>query len=173
MIKLQSHQITVTSLWATFVKGRSKKTTKIRVTGFCEGNSPVTGEFPAQRSTNAENVSIWWRHHEVLHISRLGSSHSWVMVGTGKVAFKHCGIVTLYCGLVASRANKELGQQWLIACCLSAPCWLRLCIGLLLKNVNLHYVSSLYPWYLISILNFANLSNFQRIVKWINKWLFL
>ena len=22
----------------------------------------VTGEFPAQRSNNAENVSIWWRH---------------------------------------------------------------------------------------------------------------
>ena len=28
--------------------GRSKKTTKLRVTGLCEGNSPVTGEFPAQ-----------------------------------------------------------------------------------------------------------------------------
>ena len=27
-------------------------------------NSPVTGEFPAQRASNAENVSIWWRHHE-------------------------------------------------------------------------------------------------------------
>ena len=25
--------------------------------------SPVTGEFPAQRANNAENVSIWWRHH--------------------------------------------------------------------------------------------------------------
>ena len=42
---------------------RSKKTSKLRVTGLCEGNSPVTGEFPAQRSSNAENVSIWWRHH--------------------------------------------------------------------------------------------------------------
>ena len=45
---------------------RSKKTSKLRVTGLCEGNSPVTGEFPAQRSSNAENVSIWWRHHEIL-----------------------------------------------------------------------------------------------------------
>ena len=26
-------------------------------------NSPVAGEFPAQKSSNAENVSIWWRHH--------------------------------------------------------------------------------------------------------------
>ena len=41
---------------------RSKKTSKLRVTGFCAENSPVTGEFPAQRASNAENVSIWWRH---------------------------------------------------------------------------------------------------------------
>ena len=27
------------------------------------GNSPMTGEFPAQRANNAEYVSIWWRHH--------------------------------------------------------------------------------------------------------------
>ena len=27
-----------------------KKTSKLRVTGLCEGNSPVTGEFPAQRA---------------------------------------------------------------------------------------------------------------------------
>ena len=44
---------------------RSKKTSKFRVTGLCAGNSPVTGEFPTQRASNAENVSIWWRHHVV------------------------------------------------------------------------------------------------------------
>ena len=42
---------------------RSKKTSKLCVTGLCAGNSPGTGEFPAQRASNAENVSIWWRHH--------------------------------------------------------------------------------------------------------------
>ena len=36
---------------------------KIRVTGLCVGNSPETGEFPAQMTSNAENVSIWSRHH--------------------------------------------------------------------------------------------------------------
>ena len=45
---------------------RSKKTSKLRVTGLCEGNSPVTGEFPAQGASNADNVSIWWRHHEYI-----------------------------------------------------------------------------------------------------------
>ena len=44
------------------LKHRSKKQPKLRVTVLCEGNSPVTGEFPAQRASNAENVSIWWRH---------------------------------------------------------------------------------------------------------------
>ena len=42
---------------------QSKKISKLCVTGLCEGNSPVTGEFPAQMASNAENVSIWWRHH--------------------------------------------------------------------------------------------------------------
>ena len=42
---------------------RSKKTSKLRVTGLCEGYPPVTGGIAAQRVSNAENVSIWWRHH--------------------------------------------------------------------------------------------------------------
>ena len=46
-------------------RGRSTKTSKLRVTGLCEGNSPLIGEFPAKRFSNAEKVSIWWRHHAV------------------------------------------------------------------------------------------------------------
>ena len=42
---------------------RSKKTSKLRVTSLCAGNSPVTVDFPTQRASNAENISIWWRHH--------------------------------------------------------------------------------------------------------------
>ena len=41
----------------------SKKTSKLRVSYLCEGNSPVTSEISAQMTSNAENVSIWWRHH--------------------------------------------------------------------------------------------------------------
>ena len=33
---------------------RSKKTSKLRITGLCKGNSPITGEFPAQRASNKE-----------------------------------------------------------------------------------------------------------------------
>ena len=42
---------------------KSKKTSKLRVTGLCAGNSPGTGELPAQMASNAENISICWRHH--------------------------------------------------------------------------------------------------------------
>ena len=51
-------------LFNCLVRRRSKKTSKLRVTGLCAGNSPVTGEFPAQMASNAEKVSIWWRHHD-------------------------------------------------------------------------------------------------------------
>ena len=50
-------------VYSAVCSSRSKKTTKLRVTGICVGNSPVTGEFPAQMASSAENVSIWWRHH--------------------------------------------------------------------------------------------------------------
>ena len=53
---------------------RSKKTSKLRVTGLCVGNSPVTGEFPAKMASNAENFSIWWRHH-VLEEARGDMAH--------------------------------------------------------------------------------------------------
>ena len=56
---------------------RSKKTSKLRVTGLCAGNSPVTGEFPAQRASNAENFSIWWRHH--------GNRHPYITCHTAEV----------------------------------------------------------------------------------------
>ena len=30
---------------------------------FVGGIHTVTGDFPVQRASNAENVSIWWRHY--------------------------------------------------------------------------------------------------------------
>ena len=44
---------------------KTKNTSKLRVIGLCVENSPVTGEFPAQMASNAENVFIWWRYHEI------------------------------------------------------------------------------------------------------------
>ena len=49
-------------LFNRLFRRRSKKTSKLRVTGLCAGNTPGTGEIPAQMASNAENVSIWWYH---------------------------------------------------------------------------------------------------------------
>ena len=54
-------QITIlTILYSTVYSGsyQIEKTSKLRVTGLCVGNSPWTNEFPAQMASNAENVSI-------------------------------------------------------------------------------------------------------------------
>ena len=56
---------------------RSKKTSQLPVTGLWAGNSPETGEFPAQMASNAEKVSIWWRHH--VYFKRWLSSAGTVM----------------------------------------------------------------------------------------------
>ena len=66
ILSAMTSQITsLTIVYSTvYSRRRSKKTSKLRATGPCEGNSPVTGEFPAQRASNAENVSSWWRHHD-------------------------------------------------------------------------------------------------------------
>ena len=64
---------------------RSKKTSKLRVTGLCVGNSPRTVEFPAQMASNAENVSIWWRHHDTA---------CFLMVTSGPDINSNCAVYT-------------------------------------------------------------------------------
>ena len=79
--------ITGTSWWAWWhLKSRafrSKKTTTLRVTGLWVENSPVISEFPVQKTSNAEYVSIWWRHrvicafhkYHMIQLARLGGGH--------------------------------------------------------------------------------------------------
>ena len=55
---------------------RSKKTSKLCVTGLCEGNPPVTSGFPSQRDSNTENASIWWCHHESFNTSSANDNFS-------------------------------------------------------------------------------------------------
>ena len=58
---VSNHQLHYCLLNGLF-RRRSKKTSKIRVTGLLAGISLETGEFPAQMASYTENVSIWWRH---------------------------------------------------------------------------------------------------------------
>ena len=48
----------------SFFQAQIKKITKLRVTGLgWETTGEATDGFFSQRASNAENVSIWWRHH--------------------------------------------------------------------------------------------------------------
>ena len=61
-------QITsLTIVYSTVIQAQIKENIKApRHWPLC-GEFTGTGEFPAQRVSNAENVSIWWRHHVMQH----------------------------------------------------------------------------------------------------------
>ena len=73
----QNLAITVTSWWGRmrlkssasrlftqpFIRALTKENIKAPRRWPFAGISPETGEFPAQMASNAQNVSIWWRHH--------------------------------------------------------------------------------------------------------------
>ena len=76
-LAMQCNLITMTSQWPrrclkspaswlftqSFIRAQIKENIKApRHWPLC-GEFTGTGEFPAQRASNAENVSIWWRHH--------------------------------------------------------------------------------------------------------------
>ena len=62
MSAMASQITSLMNVYSTVYSGGD--TSKLSVTGLCEVNSPVTGEFPSQRACNDENVSIWWHHNE-------------------------------------------------------------------------------------------------------------
>ena len=73
------HCITMTSWWPwwrlkspasrlfpqTFIQTQIKENIKAPRHWALWGEFTGTGEFPAQRASYAENVSIWWRHHVI------------------------------------------------------------------------------------------------------------
>ena len=77
-------------VYSTVYSGADKKTSKLRVTGRSAGTSPDTGEFPAQRASNAEYVSFddvimaWWCFDmEQLSASLIycaGIIHRWILL---------------------------------------------------------------------------------------------
>ena len=100
---------------------RSKKTSKLRVTSLCEGNSPVTGEFPAQRASYAENVSIWWRHHDMIDLF---------------IATQTLGTPIDYKSTSMLRNQKLLVPRW--------HCWFISIIDFSRKPLFLYFVSNWY-----------------------------
>ena len=64
---------------------RSKKISKLCVTGYCEGNPPVTARFPSQRVSNVEKFPF----EDVIMIG----SHTWSI--NHKICIKWC--YALFC----------------------------------------------------------------------------
>ena len=63
----------ITSLmivYSSIYSGSEQRNIMFHVTSLCEGNSLVTGEFPAQRASYVENVFIWWCHYEKVSLCR-------------------------------------------------------------------------------------------------------
>ena len=82
---------------------RSKRTSKPLVPGLCAGNSPLAGEFPAQKLSNAENVSIWWLH-------RVNFLSGWKIQGTSIYGFWICVPRLIWVVFFDLRPNKRLNK---------------------------------------------------------------
>ena len=91
-----------------------------------------TGEFPAQRASYAENVSIWWRHHDMfMQIPWVISIYHWMVS-----CYLQYGIRTCRWKAGTSKANRNIACQDAIiilsiqvimtGSCLSFPCWTHL-----------------------------------------------
>ena len=67
--RYSSYQIPQIDTWVriTLDSGADKKTSKLRVNGLFKGNSPVTGEFHAQKGNNTENASIWFFYFKYIY----------------------------------------------------------------------------------------------------------
>ena len=87
---------------------RSKKTSNLCIAGLCEGNSPVTGKFPTQRASNAENASIWWRHHE--NIILLNSFCKYLVSHCNDAPFS----IISSSGVVPGSAAADNGWKWCV-----------------------------------------------------------
>ena len=106
----QPHDCLLNSLF----RCRWKKTSKLRLTGLCVGNSPVTGEFSAQRASNVENVSIWWRHHVLMifHIAILPFE---------MLSHHECVVYTFHCDILRDGCYFLSTQSLIIRACYMFP----------------------------------------------------
>ena len=113
---MSASQITdVPIVCSTVCSGADKKPSKLRVTGPREGNPPVTGGFSSQKSSNAENGSVWWRHHHEsfwIVVCSHADAMRWKTLSASSVDSPHTRPVMLnfYVSLVVSR--NDLLKRW-------------------------------------------------------------
>ena len=72
-LKSPASRFFVQPFMQTQIKENIKATRHLPLYGEFAGH-PVTGEFPTQRASNSENVSIWWGHHDLLYFPLLSNT---------------------------------------------------------------------------------------------------
>ena len=60
----------------SLLKLRTKKISKIRITGPLWGEQTLTGGFPSQRASDSKSITMSWRHHVPTEMSTVALS-SW------------------------------------------------------------------------------------------------
>ena len=130
MSAMASQITSLTIVYSTvYSRRRPKKASKLRVTGLCVGNSPVTGEFPAQRASNAENVSIWWRHHGMTErfvvVIKLPFIFQWRLCGSRDCVINFQAL--LCCHVEARLVCTDQLWSWLLLQDVLAPTWRQAC----------------------------------------------
>ena len=108
IMAVMGSQITsFTIVYSTVYSGTDKKTSKLPVTGLCAWNSPVTGEFPAQMASNAENVTIWLRHHVLLWFQL---TSSFIVTADWRRLFQHIQACAKWPPIC--RRHFQIGFSW-------------------------------------------------------------
>ena len=66
MSLIASQISSLTIVYSTFYSGADQRKHQSASLASVRGIQRA-GEFPAQRASNAENISIWWRHHDTVY----------------------------------------------------------------------------------------------------------
>ena len=87
----------------SFIQTQIKENIKVpRHWSLC-GDSPGTGEFPAQMASNAENGSISWRHHGMVELKRYWVCNNWSLSSI---------ISTVMLTSLQNRHHIKINLQW-------------------------------------------------------------
>ena len=101
----------ITSLTIVYSGADQKKTSKLCVTGLCEGNSPVTGEFPIQGASNAEMFPF---DDAIIYCSGSGEGtlgDVYIALGNGYV-MNLLNIYSLFMNIIKRYIHITVTSQW-------------------------------------------------------------
>ena len=66
-----------------------------------QSSASLTGEFPAQRASNAENASIWWRHHDInIQIAIFHKKGLFMLTEIYVYMYMQSGVLTTSCSSI-------------------------------------------------------------------------